>query len=362
MGVLRLLIVLVVATFGAPSPKAWLREQYEDAIVAERSEAIAEGAIKPDSIRRVELPDSSHEHHATLSVSRVHKGKIEAKEIPVVIHYGLSPRTTPAGTVELWDSGNSAVSPEPILKDIARDTLWFLRKGAGNRGKEPSKSNLWIEDPEDVKSASLRDYILAYLASDPEKAVRAAVKDHPELEERARSYFVHQDVVRIVALQDVAVKCQKLIAYFLQRHYWNGREEAADALVRLGDPAGLALRGVFENPEHKEFREDVIRVWGEMKSCPAVKLLTMTLRGQKGYWDDQKLEKGWWSSHPQSELTRERHENYSVLFQSIIALGKIGDPKAREALELIRTQWADPRFGFDQIFKECESALDQLGK
>ena len=76
--------------------QAWLRLRYEDATVVERSELIVVGRLKRGCIEYVPHKKKPHEgasweHHATLVISEVLRGTCRDKEIPIVIHYGLTP-------------------------------------------------------------------------------------------------------------------------------------------------------------------------------------------------------------------------------------------------------------------------------
>jgi hypothetical protein len=96
---------------------AWLRPTYEDATVVERSELIVVAHLKEGSIQHVphkRKPDegASWEHHAILVITKVLKGKCDTAEIPIVIHYGLTPRAgdgkpaSPKDIIEVHDTGN----------------------------------------------------------------------------------------------------------------------------------------------------------------------------------------------------------------------------------------------------------------
>ena len=72
------------------------RFPFEDADVVQRSELIVVGAVKQNSVTQVDCPAENgeavaSEFHATLLVRRVLKGKCDTAEIPITIHYGLTP-------------------------------------------------------------------------------------------------------------------------------------------------------------------------------------------------------------------------------------------------------------------------------
>ncbi len=189
------LCLLMVALLANPA-LAWLRPHYEDAVVVERSELIVVARLKPGTIQYVphkKTPGSgaSWEHHAVLVITEVLKGKCREKEIPIIIHYGLTPvvdgKVNRAnftidirrnrgdelkGLIEILDTGGSASFMNPFVKDAGKNNLWFLRKRSGTYGRKPGKGKYGIVDPEDLQPLELKDYFLAYLADNPENAVR----------------------------------------------------------------------------------------------------------------------------------------------------------------------------------------------
>jgi hypothetical protein len=130
--------------------QAWLRPEYEDATVVERSELIVVAHIKEGSIMYVphdkkSWEGASWEHHATLVIREVLKGKCADKEIPIIIHYGLDPvvegyvkrdaftinnrgskNDYPKGIIQIRDTGGN--KGFELVKDARNDNLWFLRK------------------------------------------------------------------------------------------------------------------------------------------------------------------------------------------------------------------------------------------
>ena len=118
--------------------QARIRPTFQDATVAERAELIVIGHLDRDSIKYVPhdtSPDSgrSWEHHATLVITDILKGASKEKRIPIVIHYGLDiaigrlwPKHAEPGKpaapdadapVAIYDTGNSSISFEPVLKN-----------------------------------------------------------------------------------------------------------------------------------------------------------------------------------------------------------------------------------------------------
>jgi hypothetical protein len=360
MGRLARLVVALFLTAGPPN--VWLRSSYPDAVVVQRSELIAEGVVRADSIRREEREDRSCVHHAVLSIHRILKGTGETKEIPILIHYGLTPIVRTEGPIELWDTGNSAASPRPFIEDLGKSHLWFLRRRGGVYGREASTGDLGIVDPEDVKPLDHREYLQLYLTPDPESAVRKYLPNHPEFEPRARNFLDHCDILRILSSGKGAEQARLLLPYFLKRHEWNDQDEAGLALKSLGEPAGKILLDRYEERDFVKAREDILRLWGEMAFRPAVPRLIAVVEEQLVYWEKQDLQKGWWGRQGESQLTSERYANYGLLHSALIALGKICDSSARQAVRRTRSLWIQPRFGMEQIVEECDRTLDLLGK
>lgn len=88
MKIVRLSSLICALLLYPIAAAAWLRPQYEDATVVDRSELIVVAHIKPGSTEYVphkKQPDegASWEYHATLVVSEVLKGKCDDKEIPI---------------------------------------------------------------------------------------------------------------------------------------------------------------------------------------------------------------------------------------------------------------------------------------
>jgi hypothetical protein len=198
----RIFLFLAMLLAGSIAVHGWLRVPYEDSAVVERSELIVVGRLSRESIQRFEHQDETGaiwwEHHATLLVSEVLKGKLSSEEIPIVIHYGLT-TGSPHGAgdkIGIFDSGNSGVSFNPLIEDVQADNLWFLRRRAGIYGREPGTGKYGVVDPEDVQPSRWRDYFLSYLAPDPETAVAEYARRNPESAGRAKRYLERLSATR----------------------------------------------------------------------------------------------------------------------------------------------------------------------
>ncbi|MHC4199337.1 MAG: hypothetical protein ACYSU0_05050 [Planctomycetota bacterium] len=299
--------------------RAKLRAHYEDEVIVERSEVIVVGRLKRDSIRYVPFGPKRHgacEHHAVLMVTDVLKGELDGEEVPIIY---------PKDAIVILDSAQrSGVA----LNDAQKDNLWFLRRGSGSSGTKPRTGKFGIVDPEDVQPLALRDYFLTYLSKDPEKAVRVYVAKHPELAKRTRTYFDHLEIDRILKIADQRTRVEKLLPYCAKWHWWNMRPEAMDALVASGQ----------------------------------VDILIELLKKHDGFWAAQDLEAGRWDSPENSELTRGRREVRAEVYCAVHALRRIGEARAREAVELTKRRWEAIDFPDPQIVVACRHALTEFGK
>ena len=84
------------------------------------------------------------------------------------------------------------------------------------------------------------------------------------------------------------------------------------------------------------------------------------LAGHDGYWEGQKLAKGWWNDGSDPALQARRREVYGEVYAAVCALRSFKNPGARDALELTRRRWAAVGFENRQIVEECEAALSEL--
>jgi hypothetical protein len=379
-------LTTLVALSLATTALAWLRVSYEDATIVERSELIVVGHLDVSSIEYV--PHSvepsggrSWEHHAKLVITEVIKGTCEANEIPIIIHYGLTPlvggyvkrdgfmidrrfgRTDcPTNKVEIIDTGNSVIGHEPIVEVAGQDNLWFLRRRGGVYGREPSAGNLGIVDPEDLQPLKLREYFLCYLSDHPEQAVREYVAGHPELAGRAQRYFDHLDLQRILKTPDPGARFDGLLPYYLKGQTWDNKAEARIGIVSCGRVAGEKLLSLFRDPSHKDRRQDIILLWRDVNYTSAAPLLISLLEESDRFWAQQHLTKGWWNDNTDPQLAQKRKAIYGEVYYAVAALRGFQDPRAREAIELTKRRWETIGFENPQIVEECDAALKALSE
>lgn len=275
---------------------AWLRPTYEDATLVERTELLVVAHLKPDSIKKVPHDrkpgeGASWEHHATLVITDVLKGKCDKREIPVILHYGLTPvvqdhKNDPTRqAVVIHDTGGKG---RLLVNDARDDNLWFLRRRGGIYGREPGTGNYGVVDPEDVQPLTLKRYFLCYLATDPASAVKDYVRKNPDTAARATRYLDHLKIQAILVLKDPAQRYERLLPYFLGQVTWNMKSEAREGIIACGPVAGERLKALFGNPAHQRFRQQVIRMWRDMGYRPAAPLLVDLLRRHDQFWARQR--------------------------------------------------------------------------
>ena len=361
VGCLSLVAILLSR---ASAADAWMRMPYDDAVVVDRSPLIVVGRLDGNSIQYIpherQLGGLSWEHHATLIVSEVLKGICKEREIPIVIHYGLTPvvggfvrrdafeidlrggkKAYPAGKIEIYDDGNSTWGLPSPVEDAGTDNIWFLRRLGGEYGREPGNGNFGIRDPEDLKPIKLKEYILAYLSDSPEAAVKKAMRRLFEVRERGQDYLDHLEVQRIIHEGDKAARIPRLVPYLRNGFSWGARD-AEDALLAIGKAAGpritdaildknyepvrwtlirlLARIGykdagsrlaqIFDEPAFSECRSSIIDYWGEIRYVGSAEILIRLLEQQDEFWKNQKLEKGWTIDPTAPNVTKGRVEKY----------------------------------------------------
>jgi len=408
----KFLLTAGIVLVSASVADAWMRLHHEDVIVVERSELIVVGHLRPESIQYVphkKAPGdgASWEHHATLVISEVLKGKSEKAEIPLIIHYGLDPlvgdssmadvrsgaKHNATDKVEIRDTGNSAMGGGPLVEDAGKDNLWFLRRLSGIYGREPGTGDFGIADPEDLQPLALKEYFVAYLKEKPEEAVKKAMEGLPTVRKRGQDYLDHMEIQRISKVEDIAARVPRLMPYLT--HGWGWGERDAEAaliacvkaagpallkgldtpeyqkvrpiLIRLlaktgYEPAGPRLAEVFDAPAFKDCRQAIIDLWGEIRYKEAAGILVKLLEEQDKFWEKQKLEKGWWNNAVETDLTKERRERYCEVYYSVNALHRIGVAAARKAIEQTRQRWEAINIENPQIVEACDAALNDLPK
>jgi hypothetical protein len=383
---MKRLVFFIIILAVSSAVIAWERPFYEDSTIVERSELILVAHIKEGSIEYVQNKDNqgnatTREYHVTLVIKEVLKGQCNEKEIPIIIHYGLTPvvggyeerdnfminprggRTNyPKDIIEIFDTGNSTHGTPSLVKDAREDNIWFLRKRSGPYGREPGTGKLGIVDPEDLQPLEWKDYFLQYLEKDPEKAVKDWGLKNPDRSGRAQRYFDHLEIQRILEIKDPNERFEKLLPYYLKRTTWNMQSEAKSGIISCGKIAGDYFMKVFDDPAYKNFRDEIILMWRDIKYRQCIPLLIDLLKKHDQFWAEQKLEKGWWNSDVDSDLTNQRRNIYGEVYHGIYTLRSFNDPQTREVIELTSNRWKAINFDNTQIVEECGAALKQLSE
>jgi hypothetical protein len=350
---------------------AWERPTYEDATVVERSELIVVAHLKEGSILKVShekspVAGASWEYHATLVISTVLKGKCDKQEIPLIIHYGLSPldgggeKDSPKNGIRILDTSGGSEKLDLLVKDAGGDNLWFLRKRSGIYGREAGTGNYGIVDPEDLQPLESKPCFLCYLSDNPEASVKEYIRKNPDMAERGKRYLDHLEVQRILKTEDLGKRYDALLPFFLNRTTWDMKEEAGVGIATCGKAAGERLKDVFTDPTHHNLRSQIIRLWRNMGYRPIAPFLIDLLIQHDRFWAGQDLKKGWWSDESDPELTRRRQDIYGEVYGAVYTLRSFCDPKAKDVLEITRKRWIAVDFDNKQIVEECEAALREL--
>jgi hypothetical protein len=167
---------------------AWLRVYRPDGEVFRQAEVIAVGSIQPDSLSMFPwVPGGPQEYAAILRVTEVLKGKLDGPEVRIVLHHGLTPvvggylregditfarNHRRPGVIEIFDTGNSAVSEEPIVADARTDHLWFLSRHVGFYGDTPffparvHTNLLGVAEPDEIRPLVELEAVVRWLAAE----------------------------------------------------------------------------------------------------------------------------------------------------------------------------------------------------
>ncbi len=382
---LIVVIMTMLARFCVPAC-AWLRSWYEDAQIVQRSELIVVGHLKVDSIvyvPHVKPPGggASWEHRATLVVSEVLKGRLEEKELVITIHYGLDPlvggvieregtirynlrfnrKDYPKDIIEILDTGNSAMSLQPLVKDAGEDNIWFLCHRAGTYGREFRDDSYGIADPEDLQPLALKTYFMAYLSKDPEQAVKQQMKKHLDIAKRAQRYLDHMEIQRVLKIDDPKTRVEKLLPYFIEGFQWGMKREAADGIKDCGEAAVPRLLKLLEEETERRFlRRRTIGLLGEIGSKSAVPALVALLEKYDKHWEKEMAKPDW--DAKQISESQPNYQVYSETCAIVYALLQTGDPRSRGALEQTGKRWKKINYRDKQIVENCDRSLELLSE
>jgi hypothetical protein len=334
-----------------------------------RSEQIVVGHLKLQSIKYVEHPNGpqngvSGENTVTLVITSVLRGDLKVGEIPLTIHYGLSPvevgpddprAKESLGAIQILDSGSSAAGPHPVVEDARTDHLWFLRKRGHQYGREIGAGNWGVVDPEDISSLALKDVYLAYLTENPEARLETLSAGDPSLRKRSEKFLRPPELKDILRESHPYIRAELLLMFLIKRYPHRGeeriREELAQAEITL-------LQMLAVESQLKTLRGDVIAVWGNLKYKPGLNFLIELLHQQEEYWVGQELTAGWLDTDIYTFPMQKRV--YGEARCAVAALRKIGDPASGKQLEATRKHWLAQKAAGEEMVRECDAALRAL--
>jgi hypothetical protein len=241
---------LFLVTMLIPSTRAlgWMRLIREDAKLVGDSELIVVGRLQAGSVCYILKADGGRpgwETRVTLLITEVLKGTCKKKEVPILIHYGLTPivgghvniegklemdvrsrnKSYPKSKIEVYDTGSSLHGGPSLVADARDDNLWFLRKSSGH-GVEGAVAEVFgIAEPEELAPSVLKPYYQALLAADPEKALKELLGRTDRVGKLAECYLDLQEVRRIQKLADPAERAAKLRPFHNKADGWWRLEE-----------------------------------------------------------------------------------------------------------------------------------------
>jgi len=380
---------------------ASLWPSYEDETIVERAEVIAVGHLKENSVQYVPHPNTpeedkeyvemqrrsrpdvtnpvphpmSWEHRAMLVITQTIKGEPGGKEIPIIINYGLQPRiggyeTTgggiadvrgerkdyPTNLVQIYRMpGTTIIGGEgPVVDDASKDHIWFLRRGGLYR-RTLGTNDLGVADSQDIEPLELKEYLELYLSDHPEAAVKEYAEKHPEVSGRAEQWLIHQEIKRLVKIEDPALRFEKLLPHFLKQEAY---PEIRQGLVSCGTVGGEKLVPIFQDPGHQDLRLTIISMFGEMNYRPAVPLLIQVLLEADRFWAEQTITNDWRKDQSGSALTQKQRDSSAEIYYSVAVLRDLHDPSALQAIALTKRRWESIPFADRRMLEECNGALD----
>lgn len=298
----------------AQSPYEPFYAHTEDYIAIQRSELIVVGRIQAGSIVNASgvasppTPMGAHsiivhgEHRGRLIVEDILKGELADNELTIAIHYWLHPIPKRVGYLynrkgkrfdypkTIYQLGVHLMSfggPPPILiDDLTDDAIWLLRRRSQISDSRPSDDDLGVSSLDDVRDLRDKEYILAYLSPDPEKALAEIIQKDPVVANRAQDYLDHLAIQRISRIENANERAARLIPYFrmpipgpLVTHgrmvsYDRARHrEVQEAILATGEAAVPHLIEAYESPDCEELRPEILQMLQPLKSKQAVDFL-----------------------------------------------------------------------------------------
>jgi hypothetical protein len=201
---------------------AWMRVMPDWKATLAEPEAIVVGRLvaNPIHVEHRRGPDEgrSWEYHARLAIDEVLRGELEATEVPIVLHYGLSPsRYVEDGALAdhsleehpgqaIYDSGSFAVPPRPIMENADEPGIWLLGHYEDRFGRADAPTEwLGVRDPEHLWPIEFLPFFRAILQPDAVDEQLAFLHDPDErVRKECLRYFIdHQQRRAFPAVADL---------------------------------------------------------------------------------------------------------------------------------------------------------------
>jgi hypothetical protein len=330
-----------------------------DGELVDRSELIVIGRLQDGSVGARQHPRGfSTEHHATLIIEKVLKGKLRNSQIPLLIQHGLEV-STKGNKVVLEE--NVTQWPRASIPDAKQDQIWFLRNIHSGDGQPDAPRMLGVNQIHDVQRVTLTEYYKILLSPQPEAKLREYLKSRPRLSSRGVEYLESRELKRILNEADPALRYQKLLPYFLGAVHSATHALARRALVDGGPESGPYLMAAFQNPLHRRQRPEIIRIWRWTRYAGCADLLVRLLdENHKAYLDlHARLERQGVESGIDPQDVKQLASEVAA---AIYALAEIGDPRADSLVEETRRRWQEVPTAPDEIFEAYNLAMDRIRK
>ena len=294
---------------------AWARGIPNWAKMLDGAEVIAVGHIvgTPIYVTNQGPPDvgRSWEFHARLAIDEVLKGKCAEPEIPIILHYGLSPseytkdgkptRFDPRatnGVMAVYDSTDSG-DGSPVLADARKPAVWLLAHYTDRFGRDNKPTeDLGVREPEHMQPMAMAPFLRSVLKPEPIEKQLAFLHDpEPRTRFNCLQYLVDRKetrafpaVVDLLAdpnqhVADLAISgCQVLggtaavpeLRKLLDGDMFSG---AAFALGQLHDVGSIPrLAQVLATGARPEQRRDAACALGGMRDLTVVPSLIGALK------------------------------------------------------------------------------------
>jgi hypothetical protein len=130
----------------------------------------------------------------------------------------------------------------------------------------------------------------------------------------------------------------------------------ADATAR--DLVGSRLLREFSRTQDSRLRRSIMRIWGEIRYKDSLIVLLDRLQDHHTYWADRGPAIDAMALEGRPGYPPGPREMAWELGEVLFALGRLGDQRARDAIELTRRQWQT--WGDGGVLFQCDRALRAL--